>query len=384
MGCGASADKKEGAAQEDGADKKEGAATENKESEQSWTGWIISGGLDAVGGIAAIGGASLSMIGNGMACGVLTVADCATLGMVESIGDKRDEAYEDMKDGRDDVVAGFKCHTNTPYYRGEPGCNKKDWMAKIPDTTPVSAMFIPGTHDTLADRGGDLAECQSWSLQQQLESGIRCLDLRLKHDGDGMIAHHGVINLEKDDKKDVIPIIEKFLKENPTEAIFARVKKEGECGDHKCNFQDQFMADVKEVGTPEMWNLTCVRYGPLKDFRGKVTFIAYGSSIRLFIQTLDVQDEYETGDEDKKFKAIMDQAAKKQKGDGTMQINYTSAVGMDGWTCFKPPGAIAYNINKMVLDAKDKLTPGMYKMDFPGQALVDAILERNPSLAPKA
>jgi 1-phosphatidylinositol phosphodiesterase len=59
-------------------------------------------------------------------------------------------------------------------------------------------MFIPGTHDTLADNGGDLAECQGWSVKQQLESGLRVLDLRFKHDGDKMCAYHGIINLHKD------------------------------------------------------------------------------------------------------------------------------------------------------------------------------------------
>mmetsp|Transcript_36477 Transcript_36477/g.58045 ORF Transcript_36477/g.58045 Transcript_36477/m.58045 type:complete len:382 (-) Transcript_36477:89-1234(-) len=339
----------------------------------------ITGALDIVGAVGTIGGAALSTIGHGTAAALLTVADCATLGMIDSIGDTRDEHFEEMRDGRDDVAAGFQCHTHTEFYRGEPCCDKSTWMARIPDSTNVTSMFIPGTHDTMADSGGDLAECQSWSLKQQLESGIRVLDLRFKHDADFMKCFHGIIDLHKDDIHDTIPVLESFLMENPTEAIFARIKREGQCSDHSCDFHDQL---IKDITKPELWNLRAQIFGPLSEFRGKVTLLSFGSPIKLPRQAIAVQDKYNTGDEDEKFNAIMSHAAEQRPID-TLQISFCSAVGADGWTCFKAPGAMAYQVNKKVLDASDKLTPGMYLFDFPGNALIDAFMQHNSKFVPK-
>jgi hypothetical protein len=140
---------------------------------------------------------------------------------------------------------------------------------------------------------------------------------------------------------------------------------------------------MKDVSKPHLWNLRATgAFGQLSGFRGKITLLAFGSPIKLFKQDFDLQDEYDTGDEDKKFKFIMDHAAKSRPAT-TLQISFCSAVGKDGWTCFKAPGALAYNINKMVFDAKDKLTPGLYLFDFPGNKLIEAIVDLNAPLMPK-
>ena len=53
----------------------------------------------------------------------------------------------------------------------------RNWvaMAAIPDDRKLSELSIPGTHDTMAKYGGDVPECQSMTLSQQLASGIRWL-----------------------------------------------------------------------------------------------------------------------------------------------------------------------------------------------------------------
>ncbi|XP_047461592.1 1-phosphatidylinositol phosphodiesterase-like [Mugil cephalus] len=52
-----------------------------------------------------------------------------------------------------------------------------DWMKEIPDDTPISAISIPGTHESLTLYGPPLTKCQIWTLKQQLYVGIRYFDV---------------------------------------------------------------------------------------------------------------------------------------------------------------------------------------------------------------
>ncbi|MCB2615736.1 phosphatidylinositol-specific phospholipase C, partial [Listeria monocytogenes] len=63
----------------------------------------------------------------------------------------------------------------------------KQWMSALPDTTNLAALSIPGTHDTMSYHGDitwtltkPLAQPQTMSLYQQLEAGIRYIDIRAK------------------------------------------------------------------------------------------------------------------------------------------------------------------------------------------------------------
>src|SRR5215471_3836160 len=71
-----------------------------------------------------------------------------------------------------------------------------DWQgntyAARPET-PLWAMNIPGTHDSCA-RTNHFAyadKCQTWSITEQLNNGIRFLDLRLNYNNDNNRDAHG-------------------------------------------------------------------------------------------------------------------------------------------------------------------------------------------------
>lgn len=66
------------------------------------------------------------------------------------------------------------------------------WMTSLIDLVHVSELSIPGTHDTMARYGGPNGECQTLTLPDQLESGIRVLDIRCRHIGNAFAIHHGV------------------------------------------------------------------------------------------------------------------------------------------------------------------------------------------------
>lgn len=277
--------------------------------------------------------------------------------------------------GITDPKATMNARSNTEWYRGDASCAEKDWMSKLPDDKMVTEIFIPGTHDTMADNGGDLAECQCWNLTQQLQSGLRAFDVRLKHDGDSLMAFHGVIDLNHE-VKEVVDSIEGFLTECPQEALFMRVKKEGDEGSHADSFHALFN---KFLTKPELWDFSEQAFHNLGTHRGKVMLLAHndlGSHLELFPTPMDVQDVYNIGDPDEKFNKVIEHATKERPA-GTMFVNFTSCVGMDGAVCFKAPGSIAYEVNKKVMDAKDQLKPGIYLMDYPGNKLIKDIIGRN-------
>ncbi|MCQ2213895.1 MAG: phosphatidylinositol-specific phospholipase C domain-containing protein [Bacteroidaceae bacterium] len=69
------------------------------------------------------------------------------------------------------------------------GWTYTDWMSKLSDNTPLSHISIPGTHDacTASVNGAGKvfnADCQSLSIEKQLEAGVRCFDIRTSLDCD--------------------------------------------------------------------------------------------------------------------------------------------------------------------------------------------------------
>lgn len=70
------------------------------------------------------------------------------------------------------------------------------WMGSVGDETLLSAMTIPGTHDSCARSNIPFVRTQYLSISQQLELGIRFFDLRLRrHDDSKLYCYHGGVAL---------------------------------------------------------------------------------------------------------------------------------------------------------------------------------------------
>lgn len=105
------------------------------------------------------------------------------------------------------------------------------WMRDIPDNTRVTKMSIPGTHDSCSIDGPlGFGKTQNLDLADQLNAGIRFLDIRLAHYQDNLFAHHNAVHMEKS-YADILDICSSFLGKNPTEAIFMSVKEEDRVDD---------------------------------------------------------------------------------------------------------------------------------------------------------
>lgn len=53
-----------------------------------------------------------------------------------------------------------------------------NWMSGVADCTPIAQSSIPGSHESCALYGGGSTQCQSLTIRQQLDNGVRFLDVR--------------------------------------------------------------------------------------------------------------------------------------------------------------------------------------------------------------
>ena len=111
-----------------------------------------------------------------------------------------------------------------------------DWMADVPDERLLSAMVIPGSHDTATQYAqlSFITRCQALSVGDQLAAGTRYLDVRLGADNGRLKLMHGFTNC-KEGPYPWSPVLyldavlkqcTDFLDAHPTECILFAVKHE--------------------------------------------------------------------------------------------------------------------------------------------------------------
>lgn len=116
------------------------------------------------------------------------------------------------------------------------------WMSCISPSSKLNQFTIPGTHDTgtwpLSEGN---AKCQSLSLEQQLNAGIRFIDIRLVQEerngqNDFQIWHGSSKVIGKNTglwfSTDIVDVCKAFLSNHPTETIIMSVKDEFGSTDH--------------------------------------------------------------------------------------------------------------------------------------------------------
>ena len=116
-------------------------------------------------------------------------------------------------------------HTDGAYYHGDKDlAPKNNWMKSIPDYRKINRISIPGTHDTASFYGGDITQTQSLSITQQLNAGIRFLDIRVKQAGNKFDIYHG-IQYQRANFDNVLDEVTNFLKKNLSETVLMRVSR---------------------------------------------------------------------------------------------------------------------------------------------------------------
>lgn len=107
-----------------------------------------------------------------------------------------------------------------------------DWMGLldgIKRRRPITRLVIPGTHDSGAYQYSytPMVRAQSLSIRQQLDAGVRALDLRVgvAYFSNTYWLYHGPVNLDVSVESAIDDVVE-FLTANPTETVILMLKQE--------------------------------------------------------------------------------------------------------------------------------------------------------------
>lgn len=113
------------------------------------------------------------------------------------------------------------------------------WMSAIPDSTPLSSLSIPGTHNSVTHHHALFSvRCQAVSPHEQLKAGVRFFDIRIQcpttindpNCKDDFHLVHGVFPISLTGPKYLAPLlttIHEFLRQNPSETVICSLKREG-------------------------------------------------------------------------------------------------------------------------------------------------------------
>ncbi|CRG84854.1 hypothetical protein PISL3812_02040 [Talaromyces islandicus] len=115
--------------------------------------------------------------------------------------------------------------------------NLHAWMRELKDEVPLSALSIPGTHNSATCHiAPPSVRCQAVSPKEQLENGVRFFDVRLQPQypddasKDELILVHGAFPISLSGNKyfkELIADVEDFLNRNPSETLIISLKREG-------------------------------------------------------------------------------------------------------------------------------------------------------------
>lgn len=255
--------------------------------------------------------------------------------------------------------------------------NFSQWMKKLPQNAILSNLSIPGTHDSGALHNGlsfGFARCQSLTLREQLDSGIRFLDIRCRHQRDRFQIYHGVIN-QHISFAQVIRVCEEFLAENPTETLLMSVKEESTPDEVTRDFQATFIAEIAPF--KDRWCIAKV-HPSVGEVRGRIVLVdRVGKLGGLDWSKMNLQDDYQAMPEIKKQKIAKHFDAARGDDSGQWFLNYCSGTVPSRLI---NPESYASQINPFLLEevkARQGHRLGVVIMDFPSKENIEAIVMSN-------
>lgn len=111
----------------------------------------------------------------------------------------------------------------------------KSWMGKLADNLEISEINLPGTHNSCTKKVqfSYFSKCHDLTVYEQLNIGIRFLDIRVEKAGNKLKTVHSIADCyaphgkrEKLFLEYVLEDCQRFLRENPTEAVILCIKRD--------------------------------------------------------------------------------------------------------------------------------------------------------------
>ena len=260
-----------------------------------------------------------------------------------------------------------------------------DWLSKVDDHTLLRDVSLPGSHDTMAFYSvGDLAgQCQTLPLKEQLNLGVRFLDIRLKEDKNSLKLVHGFID-QKATFKDISKTVKTFLNNHPDEFIIMSIKEEAKASHSELSFEEALLKYLDDdIYLKDQTTIPTY----ISDIRGKVVLLSRYPNSTIGIPAFEgwvdsssftlpndiyVQDTYKITSKEQKqdeIKKCFDEAGH------ALKINFLSAYRTNGFppsqamTAFKD---INPWINKEISKYSDR---GIVLYDYISEANMKAFFK---------
>lgn len=291
----------------------------------------------------------------------------------------------------------------------------KQWMSALPDSRRLCELSLPGTHDSgtaFADFPL-ISRCQAYTIKEQIELGVRLIDVRLCLDEGELYFVHGAANCRERGLPfsrrlsfdSVFLDLCEFLDKNPNETILLCIKSE------RCSAEGfySFFYDKYISANAERFYIKN-RLPTLGECRGRLVLLTrnradgsrfddensglclcnfpfmtkLGSEVLIKREIpkadeaanreyLIAQDFYTLLPKKKWYSAVLPSLKQTKAGANFLYWNSTSTVG---YLC---PWHAAHFINKKLL-CYLKENPAFYGcivMDFANEELIDAIIGLN-------
>ncbi|KAK9345691.1 PLC-like phosphodiesterase [Lipomyces starkeyi] len=298
-----------------------------------------------------------------------------------------------------------------------------EWMSVFEDSVSLSALSIPGTHNSAAHHlSFPSVRCQRASIKKQLDNGIRFLDLRLSKPyttlctsfGNDLQVVHGafpVALLHPVKLSRVLNIVFDFLSAHPRETIIVSLKNEGpfswapnelsamlwdgyiQQAQHKWFLEPR----IPQLGEARGRAILFRRFGCPDDKRDTFGFPAtswrYNTTGEDTVngQLLAVQDfcELPTSNaiKEKALYVELHMMRASQMSSNTLFVNFTTAANF--WNPYCWPKDVAKAVRSGIDDALKKTRGkcGILVMDFPDNddwVIVQNVVARNNILSRNA
>lgn len=128
-------------------------------------------------------------------------------------------------------------HSHTSYLAIFSSAKLESWMGKLSDETPLTALSIPGTHNSPTyHKALPSVRCQSVGVKAQLNHGVRFLDIRVQASApadpsnDDLVLVHSAFPVALTGNKYLRALVNTvfdFLAANPSETVIMSLKREG-------------------------------------------------------------------------------------------------------------------------------------------------------------
>lgn len=270
-----------------------------------------------------------------------------------------------------------------------------NWMTALPDGMPLSMLSIPGTHDSGArlEPLSGTAQCQTLTIAEQLQAGVRYLDIRCKRVNGVLKIYHGVAD-QKLTFQEVLTQVYGFLDAHPGETVLMCIKEEDEPSGNNPSFDAMVRAFTEEA--PQRWYLKN-NIPLLGEARGRIVLMrrfSTGSAMGFdassgwsdnttFTLTtgswrLSVQDRYQVADGSEKWQAVHDFLDGMIPAVNQYYLNNLSGY-QAGWFGIPNIPAISRDVLPRFLEYLNTAPAfvGITAMDFVTEELANGIFELN-------